>query len=347
MDDDREHGTVLRMEELRTDWPRGRFVELRTALSRLVSPFADAAGGPGPGTDFQISIDVPAPNEDLSGPIGPPEALRDPHYYLAGEIDERGRYRFRRRIGRAGAEREIEGELRASDRRLPSCGPLTIELRVWDRDASSLREVAEQIGLKLRDFRRGLDELAGVSIYRDGFRVFPYGERGDDWLGLDLRRVQQPTRRLSNNQIAGYVAISREMNPQLRDQTNREGLMQNAELEDLRDLVLGALQLIEEPRWRLRRGQRERRAADGDRGRSNVFSAFDLDDLRGAVRDKIGPDRDIDDAFDEKQRDVEAGVEEVRELLGGYSRLASLGRLVDAILHDGRAPLVVRQRFRW
>jgi signal transduction histidine kinase len=336
---DGQHGTVLRMEELRTDWRRERFAELRTALSRLVSPFADRADAGGPGTDFQIALDVPAPDDDLSGPIGPPDALRDPHYYLAGNIDERGRCQFRRRIGPEGPEEKIEIELRPRDRRLPTCGPLTIELRVWDREASSLREVAQQYGLKLRDFRRELDDLAGVSVYRDGFRVFPYGERGDDWLGLDARRVQQPTLRLSNNQIAGYVAISRETNPHLRDQTNREGLMQNREFEDLRDLVLGALQLIEEPRWRQRRADRERRDPGSDSGRPDVFDAFDLDDLRGTVQEKHGPDPDIDDAFDEKQRNVEAGVGEVRELLGGYSRLASLGRLVDAILHDGRAPL--------
>ena len=68
-----------------------------------------------------------------------------------------------------------------------------------------------------------LDNGAGISIYRDGFRVLPYGEPDDDWLRLDMRRVQNPTLRLSNNQVLGYVLISSEGNPKLRDQSNREG----------------------------------------------------------------------------------------------------------------------------
>jgi hypothetical protein len=210
---------------------------------------------------------------------------------------------------------------------------------VWDREADAIRSIAGEQGLGVRDFRRELDEFSGVSIYRDGFRVFPYGERGDDWLGLDLRRVNQPTRRISNNQIAGYVSISHEGNPGLRDQTNREGLMHSRAYEDLRDLLVGALQLIEDRRWRKRKATRDERKDGGKEDRGDPFDTFNLEDLRNTVRDRTGGDPDLDGAFEEKQKEVEAGVDEVRTLLGSYQRLASLGRLVDAILHDGRAPL--------
>ncbi len=71
-----------------------------------------------------------------------------------------------------------------------------------------------------------------MSVYRDGFRVWPYGEPHDDWLRLDQRRVNNPVTRLSNNQVVGR---SRAMgNPELADQTNREGILQSRALEDLR-----------------------------------------------------------------------------------------------------------------
>ena len=41
----------------------------------------------------------------------------------------------------------------------------------------------------LRVLTNYLDENGGIRVYRDGIRVYNYGERGDDWLGLDLRRV--------------------------------------------------------------------------------------------------------------------------------------------------------------
>lgn len=332
------HGTLLHMEGLRTDWDREKFLTLSRALSRLVSPFAGEDGG-GP-QNFGIALEVPGEMSDLSGEIGPVEALQNPEHLLRGSIGADGSYEFTVRIGRKGEEERISGVLKPEDRRTPTCGPLDLELRVWDRDPEAIRAIAAEQGLGVRDFRRELDEFSGVSIYRDGFRVFPYGERGDDWLGLDPRRVNQPTRRISNNQIAGYVSISHEENPELRDQTNREGLMQNRAYDDLHDLVLGALELIENPRWRKRKEMREQGGdggAEDDRG--DPFDNFNLEDLRSRVSDKTGGDPELAAAFDAKQKAVEAGVDEVRDLLGGYQRLASLGRLVDAILHDGRAPL--------
>ncbi len=332
------HGTMLHMEGLRTDWDREKFLTLNRALSRLISPFASTEGeGP---QNFRISLEAPGELADLSGEIGPVEALQNPEYLLRGGVAADGSYEFTLRIGRKGEDRKISGVLKPEDRSAPTCGPLDLELRVWDRDADAIRAIAGEQGLGVRDFRRELDEFSGVSIYRDGFRVFPYGERGDDWLGLDLRRVNQPTRRLSNNQIAGYVSISHEENPELRDQTNREGLMQNRAYEDLRDLVIGALQLIEDPRWRKRKEIRERSGDGGSEEEHNdPFDNFNLEDLRDTVRDKTGGDPELEGAFEEKQKAVEAGAAEVRDLLGSSQRLASLGRLVDAILHDGRAPL--------
>jgi signal transduction histidine kinase len=338
--EDESHGTLLHMEGLRTDWDRDKLDALHLALSRLISPFAsDDGGGP---QNFRIALEVPGELSELSGEIGPVETLQNPEYLLRGHIGADGSFRFSRRIGRDGEEEEISDLLKPRDRRAPTCGPLELELRVWDRDTASLRSIAQERGLGVRDFRRELDEFSGVSIYRDGFRVFPYGERGDDWLGLDPRRVNQPTRRISNNQIAGYVSISHEENPELRDQTNREGLMQNRAYEDLRDLVIGALQLIEEPRWRGRKAARQKeetkvKGSDGER--SDPLASFNLKGLRDTVRDKAGEDPDIEDAFEEQQKEFDAGVDEFRNLLGSYQRLASLGRLVDAILHDGRAPL--------
>jgi hypothetical protein len=37
-----------------------------------------------------------------------------------------------------------------------------------------------------------LDDQTGVRVYRDGVRVFTYGERNDDWLGLNVRRINTP-----------------------------------------------------------------------------------------------------------------------------------------------------------
>ncbi len=67
-------------------------------------------------------------------------------------------------------------------------------------------------------------QWSGIMLFRDGYRVFPYGDDQDDWLGLDRRALASPGYKLNKAQFIGKVAISRSGNPMLIDQTNREGL---------------------------------------------------------------------------------------------------------------------------
>jgi hypothetical protein len=71
-------------------------------------------------------------------------------------------------------------------------------LLVWDLDNTGLRRAAVD-----RKLCETLKRLCGVSIYHDGFRVWPYSTRGDDGLELNQRRVNNPTMRVSTNQSVG------------------------------------------------------------------------------------------------------------------------------------------------
>ena len=69
-----------------------------------------------------------------------------------------------------------------------------------------------------------------VYLYRDGIRVYPYGNEEDDWLNIDaLRGTVSAGWFLSNDQVIGCVDISHEHNPGLRDKTSREGLVEQGE----------------------------------------------------------------------------------------------------------------------
>ena len=61
-------------------------------------------------------------------------------------------------------------------------------------------------------------------LFRDGFRVHPYGNPDDDWLDLDPRALASSGYKVNRKQIVGQVKISALDNPRLVDQTNREGL---------------------------------------------------------------------------------------------------------------------------
>ena len=49
----------------------------------------------------------------------------------------------------------------------------------------------------------------GIKVFRDGLRVYDYGEPENDWLNLDYRRFQQPAKAISNNLVLGAVYLDR------------------------------------------------------------------------------------------------------------------------------------------
>jgi len=168
-----------------------------------------------------------------------------------------------------------------------------LQIYVFDQDARVLKlgEVSDKKGLK--EF---LNESGGVRVYRGGIRVYDYGERGNDWLGLGGRRVNAPTKRLSNNLIVGAVTLDITKSANLMqsrgliEKTNREGFVENADYESFRDAVVYALQSVEVERNIDK--QRIRNAYTDPKVREPVLE--DLTELREIVERKkltgaIGP----------------------------------------------------------
>jgi signal transduction histidine kinase len=321
-------GTILRMSRLRQEWSDASVDELRTGLARLISPFKFDSGE----TSFAIYLDLPAPFEARSGLVEPPEFLERPQYSLAGDIDVAGSYDLTIELPGERRPHRLTGQFKVGGRE-PVCGPIRIEIRAWDRDSRSMRALAAEQHSTVGAVREDLDRAAGVNIYRDGFRVLPYGEARNDWLRLDLRRVQNPTLRLSNNQIVGFVLLSLDENPDLRDQSNREGLIENQAYDDLRQLVLLALAELETRRYAARRP-----TPRADSGRS-IFGELSLAEVRAHVRERYPADERLLTLVGETEADLARGVEDVQEVIGRYRRLATLGQLIDVVLHDGRAPI--------
>ncbi len=111
------------------------------------------------------------------------------------------------------------------DSALVSVGPFAFEAHWYNRRRlSGFDTTGEQHSLKERQ-----EQWSGILLFRDRFRVFPYGEDEDDWLALDRKALRRSGYTLNKTQFVGRVMIGRALNPQLVDQTNREGLRQTPE----------------------------------------------------------------------------------------------------------------------
>lgn len=86
--------------------------------------------------------------------------------------------------------------------------------------------------------KRQLEENHGIKIYNDNIRVMPYGEVGNDWLGLDARRAKRGGGKIRNSTVIGTVDLSRSKNPQIIETTSREAITENAEFRSLKNKFL-------------------------------------------------------------------------------------------------------------
>jgi len=99
--------------------------------------------------------------------------------------------------------------------------------------------IPKQIESLIREKAR---QQAGIRLYRNGFRVLPYGEKQNDWLGLDAsvtRRTILPVH--SNNNFFGFIEINNDYGEQFEETSSREGLLENETFQELIDFVYKVL----------------------------------------------------------------------------------------------------------
>jgi signal transduction histidine kinase len=321
------HGTNLTLIGLRKkkEWSADDFETLHNRLSRLISPFGDVK-------DFRIELVIPG-FPDLTGEVQAHELIQKPIYRLVGELHVNGTFSGAVTINDQ-TVREFDKHHLGKKGETVGCGGFSVEFRAWDRDRIGLGSLMLKYNLGLQEIRRILSEYSGVSIYRDGFRVQPYGAPGNDWLGLDNRSRQSPTNRLANNQIVAAIRCSREFNPELVDRTTREGLVHNAAYEQLTEWVIRVLALVEEERYKAR-PREEKRVEEIQ----TLFEAFDLAPVVEEADRQLGRQHPVAKLVRKSESDIREGVKRLQE---HYSRLlmtAGIGQLVDLVIHEIGAPV--------
>ncbi|MFM9428763.1 signal transduction histidine kinase [Variovorax sp. GrIS 2.14] len=360
-------GTLLTVTGLRDEWNEHQLVKLHQELRRLISPVQSSDRPP-----FKIFLDLSQCTVESSGfdgrtlmrtvgsglPSSPSDqfAENDPFeiapfpileacdYAVDGVFDETGVFRGTMTIRRAGQEPEpVELAVPAQSEDLEqSCGVVLVRLNIFDREAEAIRSTAEKAGfgkIGVREARKLLDSIAGVAIYREGFRVRPYGDGENDWLTLDAKRVQNPTMKIGRNQIAGIIMVDDEQSSQLVERSSREGLEENGSFRRLQNLILTLLSEVVEPRrrkFRISAGIDVRTEASFrdiyDRvqlGWSKMLLAKIPEGDRQEAEELISKESDRLTAYVKRLEDRQAQLE----------AQVTLGLIIGEVMHQGNTPL--------
>ncbi len=224
--------------------------------------------------------------------------------------------RYRDRFGAAGDE----------DIRYPSCGSFKFAFYVFDlkADQEGKYYLAKDDVDRVKKHR--------VYLYRDGIRVYPYGDPDDDWLRTDqLRGTSAASEFLSNDQVIGCVDITHAGNPGLKDKTSREGLVGEGNApEDFVLTIQSFLAYVRKVHFAEYRDgvqkRREQKAIKEERVEENLVRLL----------------KHADDTSDEKTRELAKNVQRAFHVEKSYlvrraettEDLAAVGMAVETSSHD-------------
>ena len=247
-------GTTLEIWDAESDeWSKRNYDFLFRQLGILSANTGARRKGHKPDPGFKLSYVAP----EYSG--REPRDLRDELIdatwgTLEAKVDSEGRAVCTLNANGIGASRKYNSkpdykEIKGASVRIGIL-PLNVERRNEYRNPGILTKMgAENI----------IDEWGGIQVRFNGFRMFPYGERGDDWLEIDAdrgRRLGKPkgelfdfaqrfahidaTRALlnmlSSRNYIGSVSATSEMG-NLLPRMDRQGFVDNDSFRQLKEFV--------------------------------------------------------------------------------------------------------------
>lgn len=274
-------GIILVMEGLRDQWRQKDIDKLQKELRLLVAPdFIDKD---------PFKIELVAPDFKIEDTALVNEILDLNYAKVNAKIYNNASKIHIEYKDKDGKEDFIDEELS----RPYLCGDVETEIYFFLRDSNNLSKVGS--GYNFRFAQQMLDTYCGIKIYRDNFRVKPFGDVGNDWLFLDQKKVKDTHGYLvGNNQVIGVIKISDVKNSLLIDATNREGIIENEAFDQLRSFITRCTNLISDVR-------RNEYIEEQKRLKTIEEEKANLDDQFKTVRNQYEDDKFIKQIIEAKE----------------------------------------------
>ncbi len=249
-------GTKIIIEDLKTTWDRRQLRNAYRALTSLNSPFDES--------NDKFKVTISSNRDDLFDKLPDMDDIKSAALYfgkctLEGNKIKSIKYEFKPwtslskidsgRVKNTKDFKSIELEIVDIDEKkkiVPvdlndyNIGPIDFQIMIFDRAP----EIFNYVTGEKKTINTYLKENGGIRVYRDGVRVYNYGEADNDWLEIDIKRVGKLGGNVSNNIIIGAVKLNREKSTDLKEKTNREGFVEDTAYSAFSTAVRYALHLI-------------------------------------------------------------------------------------------------------
>ena len=366
---DNKTGTRIEINDLNNqDWTRGEIRQLKRLLTSLISPFEAAS-------DFHVNFLAPGREKDLKDLMESQDILDSSLWKYVFTIDEQGLFSysysytppsiFKELLDTKiqeddvklelitptkeeflAREKTIREKLLLNSEDLLDIGPITGTFYVFLKDNKVLN--AQGSSQTIKSYLR---EQTGIRIYRDGIRVFNYGEPNDDWLGLNAGRINSPGKKIDTGMVIAGIDLSLGKSSGLKEKTNREGFDDNSTFKRLKWIMASVVEHFH----LCHRDDREKLSQyllgkTVDNSDTTEKFAVIIEDVRKSIKkhgieDELGGKiNQIESDFAVIFHEVERGVDELNESIKRTDDYTKLLKRADhlAKLLEGFAPLLRR-----
>lgn len=233
-----ECGTTLRIVDLRDGWSEAALAKVWRSVLLLQPPFPIARTDPAaeqptsadPG--FAVSINGTSRDAKRSEYSIETSFLSQAFATISASIGEDGRATVRVISPKSNLDDSQE-----FDQRFLVTGPVSLNASYFIYLPATLS------GMNMTSAAELGRLFGGIRIYRNGFRVLPYGEAADDWLKLDIDVSRRDLLVPANNRnFFGHVELSTDVNPLFEETSSREGLLENEAYGELMQFVRHAVE---------------------------------------------------------------------------------------------------------
>ncbi|GAA0759019.1 sensor histidine kinase [Clostridium sartagoforme] len=225
-------GLKLKIMNLRDRWFLSDIDKLRMSLKKFLSPIEIEQD------EFRILFTYPKKENNIISNLTE-QILNDSFEYLKTKI-----YAKIDKDGNMYYEIQDNGEIKIST-----------EKNIYDKSPFGEVEVTiyylnkTDKGIFTRSMGLPTHEYGNIKIFRDNFRIMPYGESHNDWLEIDNKHSQGVFRTFGTRDLVGYILLSHDEskgNNILKEATDRVGLIEDVpEFSQLKELVWKIIGLLQ------------------------------------------------------------------------------------------------------
>lgn len=212
-------GTSIIINDLRDEWDYDRIVKLKKSLEKLVNPFDS-------NVDMRIRLNVVSDDERLNKLTSYIhnslfEALKEKTVCINAEFNESITVKL-----------EDHGDLIYNIVKSKNDVNLDgIRICIYYLNPLAKSNFTRLMGTEPKNY-------GSIFIYKNKFRIYPYGEINNDTFGLDTRKTQGYSRYLGNREIVGYISIVDPKNRFIEVSSRDRGFIENSSYQILTNIYM-------------------------------------------------------------------------------------------------------------